>query len=136
MTLLPGELRIALKPGEDGDVPPPVAVPFAPTRRRVRRAIVCADPAGDYAPMTGAQRARLVQGIANGRRWLDELVRGTMADAGAIAAREGCSERHVRMMLNLGFLPPAVVKAAVEGMLPAGRGIVSLSEPPLVWTRV
>ena len=134
VTLVPGELRIAFRPGEDGEVPPKLAVPFTPSRGRVRRAIV--DPTGSNtaAVMTGAQRARLMQGIANGRRWLEELVGGTMADSAAIAAREGCSERHVRMVLNLAFLPPSIVRAAVEGRLPAGHGIVSLSDPPLIWT--
>ena len=134
VTLVPGELRIAFRSGEDGEVPSLLLVPFKPSRGRARRVIV--DPAGsdDAAPMTGAQRARLMQGIANGRRWLDELVRGTMADTTAIAAREGCSERHVRMVLNLAFLPPNIVRAAVEGTLPAGHGVVSLSDPPLVWT--
>ena len=134
VTLVPGELRIAFRPGEDGEVPPKLAVPFTPSRGRVRRAIV--DPTGSNTAgvMTGAQRARLMQGIANGRRWLDELVGGTMADSAAIAAREGCSERHVRMVLNLAFLPPSIVRAAVEGTLSAGHGIVSLSDPPLIWT--
>ena len=134
VTLLPGELRITFQPDEDGSVHSPLIVPFAPARHRVRRAVIGPDSAGDALPMPGAQRARLVQGIANGRRWLDELVRGTMADAGTIAEREGCSERHVRMVLNLAFLSPDVVKAAVDGTLPAGCGLVSLSDAPLVWT--
>ena len=136
VTLLPGELQVTFRPGEDGEMPLPLSVPFAPARGRVRRAIIGPDPTDDDAPMPSSQRARLVQGIANGRRWLDELKRGTMADAGAIALREGCSERHVRMVLNLAFLPPAIVRAAVEGTLPAGRGITSLSELPPVWTPV
>ena len=135
VTLLPGELQIALRPNEEGEVPHPLAVPFAPTRRRVQRAIVDADPAGDGALMTGAQRARLLQGIANGRRWLDELVRGTVPDTDTIAIRESCSERHVRTVLNLAFLPPEIVKAAIEGTLPAGRGLVSLTEAPIIWRR-
>ncbi len=80
------------------------------------------------------QRARLLQGIANGRRWLDELIRGTMPGTDTIAARESCSERHVRTMLNLAFLSPKIVKAAVDGSLPVGCGLVSLSETSMLWT--
>ena len=83
--------------------------------------------------MSGAQRARLVLGIANGRRWLDELATGAVPDTDAIAVREGCSERHVRMVLNLAFLSPSLVRAAVAGTLPSGCGVVSLSEAPIMW---
>lgn len=58
-----------------------------------------------------------------------------MPDLRAVADREGCSERHVRMVLNLAFLAPAVVKAAVGGTLPGGWGVVRRSEAPLLWAR-
>ena len=37
------------------------------------------------------------------------------------------------MMINLAFLSPEIVKAAVEGKLPRGSGISRLSEAPMNW---
>jgi hypothetical protein len=75
----------------------------------------------------------LVEGIAKGRLWLDELVSGRVLDTAAIALRERCSERSVRMTLSLAFLSPELVKAAVEGSLPRGAGITGAVELPLDW---
>jgi hypothetical protein len=60
-------------------------------------------------------------------------VSGAAADTRQIAQREGCSERSVRMVLNLAFLAPAIVKAAVEGTLLHGIGISRLTESPVSW---
>lgn len=38
------------------------------------------------------------------------------------------------MVLHLALLPPELVRAAVAETVPAGRGLVRLSDPPLVWT--
>ena len=40
VTLVPGELRIAFRSGEDGEVPSLLLVPFKPSRGRARRVIV------------------------------------------------------------------------------------------------
>ena len=134
VTLLAAEVRIDFRADETEAEPPPLVVPSPTGRRRARHAIVSpTSEARLTEPMRGAQRARLVQGIANGRRWLDELVTGAVPNTLAIADRESCSERHVRMVLNLAFLSPTLVRAAVEGTLPAGTGIVNLSEAPASW---
>ncbi len=39
-----------------------------------------------------------------------------------IAAREGKSERSIRMTLSLAFVAPLIVAAALEGRLPRGFG--------------
>ena len=39
-----------------------------------------------------------------GRRWLDEIVTGTVIDSEQIAAREKCSVRQVNMTISLAFL--------------------------------
>ena len=135
VTLLAEEVRIAFKADANGEIRPPAVFPWTAARHRVQRTIVSpCNGTNNEQPIGGEQRARLVQGIANGRQWLDELIRGTMPDTEAIAEREGCSERHVRMMLNLAFLPPKIIRAAVEGTLSAGCGIVGLSEAPTIWT--
>ena len=53
---------------------------------------------------------------ARGRAWLDEIVSGT-ANIEGIAARQKCSVRQVNMTISMAFIPPALVKAAVEGRL-------------------
>ena len=85
--------------------------------------------------MRSETRATLVRAIALGRRWLSEIMDGSISDAEAIAAREGCSKRHVAMMISLAFLSPELVKAAVDGRLPRGVGLRTLTDPPLAWSR-
>jgi hypothetical protein len=68
------------------------------------------------------RRARLVNAIARGRRWLDEIVSGSVTDVQQIAARQKCSVRQVNMTISLAFLAPDLVRAAVEGRLPRGLG--------------
>jgi site-specific DNA recombinase len=81
------------------------------------------------------RRARLVNAIARGRRWLDEIVSGSVTDVQHIAARQKCSVRQVNMTISLAFLAPNLVKAAVEGRLPRGIGIERLRDPPTDWSR-
>jgi site-specific DNA recombinase len=118
----------------DGADPQSVGVPWRPRPSRRERAIMLPLGATENSrPIRAETRARLVEGIAKARRWLDELVMGTVTDTGQIAKGEGCSERSVRMTLNLAFLAPEIMKAAVEGSLPHGVGITSLADTPLCW---
>lgn len=78
---------------------------------------------------------RLVEAIAKGRQWLDDLVSGRVNSTMMIAEREGCSDRSVRMNLSLAFLNPLIVKAAVEGRLPEGLGVARLIDQPVDWER-
>jgi len=67
------------------------------------------------------------------RRWLDELVAGTVADVSALARREKRTERSIRMMLSLAFLDPAIIKAAADGRLPRGYGVSRLVDLPMAF---
>ena len=80
-------------------------------------------------------RLRLVTAIARGRRWLDEMISGSVTDAEQIASREQCSVRHVNMTISLAFLAPKLVRAAVEGRLPRGINIARLRDAPAEWSR-
>jgi site-specific DNA recombinase len=71
--------------------------------------------------------------IARGRRWLDEIVSGSVTDAGQFAKRERCTVRQANMTLSLAFLAPPLVKAAVEGRLPRGINIERLRDPHAEW---
>jgi site-specific DNA recombinase len=81
------------------------------------------------------RRARLVSAIARGRRWLDEIVSGSVTDVQQIATRQKCSVRQVNMTISLAFLAPDLVRAAVEGRLPRGVGVERLRDAPAEWTQ-
>ena len=84
-------------------------------------------------PMKSENRARLLQAIRNGMVWLNELVDQTVSDTEALAQREGCSERTIRMTLSLAFLAPDIITAAIDGRLPRGLGLSRLTELPAGW---
>ena len=102
-----------------------------PWRRRLsrprREIIVPLDPKNDdRRPIRSETRATLLQAIANGRAWLDDLVTGRASDIEKIAIRESRSKRSIAMMISLSFLAPDIVEAAVDGRLPRGVGVRTL----------
>jgi hypothetical protein len=112
-------------------------VPWKKTPMKRRRDIIV--PAfvspHDRRPIRAETRAILVASIARGRRWLDEIVAGTVTGVEQIAARDKCSIRQVNMTISLAFLAPDLVKAAVEGRLPRGVGVARLRDAPAEWSR-
>jgi site-specific DNA recombinase len=99
-----------------------ILLPHGTSRREVR-------------PERPERRLRLVSAIARGRRWLDEIISGSVTNAEQIALRERCSVRHVNMTISLAFLAPKLVRAAVEGRLPRGINIERLRDAPAEWSR-
>jgi site-specific DNA recombinase len=89
----------------------------------------------EIRPERPEQRLRLVSAIARGRRWLDEMISGSVTDAEQIALREKCSVRPVNMTISLAFLAPKLVRAAVEARLPRGINIERLRDAPAEWSR-
>jgi site-specific DNA recombinase len=89
----------------------------------------------EVRPERPERRLRLVSAIARGRRWLDEIVAGSVTDAEQIALRERCSVGHVNTTISLAFLAPKLVRAAVEGRLPRGINIEQLRDAPAEWSR-
>src|SRR6478609_2871838 len=89
----------------------------------------------DARPIRSENRATLVASIARGRRWLEELVADPSANTQTIAERECFSIRKVNMTISLAFLAPHLVKAAIEGRLPHGMGVVRLCDLPAEWSR-
>ena len=77
---------------------------------------------------------RLSHRSRRGRRWLDEIVAGTVC-VEEIAVREQCSIRQVNMTISLAFLAPRLVQTAVEGRLPRGIGVARLRDAPAEWGR-
>jgi hypothetical protein len=92
-------------------------------------------PRNEVRPTRIERRARLVNAIARGRRWLDEIVSGSAINIEQIATRQKCSERQVNMTISLAFLAPDLVKAAIDGRLPHGMGVARLCDLPVEWSR-
>ena len=114
-----------------------IEVPWRKTPSTRRREILVPEsgPPQNIRPIRSENRALLVASIARGRRWLDELITDPTANTESIAEREGCSVRKVNMTISLAFLAPDLVKAAIDGRLPHGMGVVRLSDLPAEWSR-
>jgi site-specific DNA recombinase len=112
-------------------------IPWSKTSMKRRRDIIVpvSRSPHDRRPIRAETRATLVAAIARGRRWLDEVVAGTVTRVEQIATREKCSVRPVNMTISLAFLAPELVKAAVEGRLPRGIGVTRLRDAPAEWSR-
>jgi site-specific DNA recombinase len=121
----------------DNEPRPVVRIPWKKTPMKRRREIIvpASASAHDRRPIRAETRATLITAIARGRRWLDEIVAGTVTSAERIAARDKCSIRQVNMTISLAFLAPRLVQAAVEGRLPRGIGVTRLRDAPAEWSR-
>jgi hypothetical protein len=112
-------------------------VPWMKTPMKRRREIITpvSMPAHEVRPIRAETRATLVASIARGRRWLDEIVAGTVTSVEQIASREKCSIRQVNMTISLAFLASQLVNAALQGRLPRGIGVTRLRDAPAEWSR-
>jgi site-specific DNA recombinase len=129
---------INLIDGNDPTGDPLLSIPWQkPPSKRFRQILL---PHGssrkDIRPERPERRLRLVSAIARGRRWLDEMISGSVTEVEQIASRERCSVRHVNMTISLAFLAPRLVRAAVEGRLPRGINIERLRDAPAEWSRL
>jgi hypothetical protein len=135
------ELRAAKASGNSRNPPDNdplvLRIPWKKTPLKRRREIIVPVSVSpqEVRPIRVETRARLVAAIARGRRWLDEIVAGTVITVEQIAAREKCSIRQVHMTISLAFLAPGLVKAAIEGRLPCGIGVTRLRDAPAEWAR-
>jgi site-specific DNA recombinase len=135
-------LTIRFKSGDEEEIPDSadgrlLSIPWQKASSRKSRKILV--PHGvaqnEIRPTRIERRARLVSAIARGRRWLDEIVSGSVTDVQQIAASQKCSTRQVNMTISLAFLAPHLVRAAVEGRLPRGIGVERLRDAPAEWSR-
>ena len=79
-------------------------------------------------------RAVVLEALRKAYRWRDELVTDPHQTIELLAAREGKSERSIRMTLSLAFVAPAIVTAAIDGRLPRGFGVKRLMDLPMAWS--
>ena len=106
-----------------------------PSRKSRQILIPRGIPKNEIRPTRIERRARLVSAMARGRRWLDEIVSGSVTDIKQIATRQKCSVRQVNMTISLAFLAPDLVRAAVEGRLPRGIGVERLRDATAEWNQ-
>jgi len=131
------QLVISLKPTDRSTEAATLSVPWQkPPSKRFRKILM---PHGalrkDIRPDRAERRLRLINAIARGRRWLDEIIAGSITSAEQLARRERCTVRQINLTLSLAFLAPQLVKAAVEGRLPRGINIERLRDPDPNWTK-
>jgi site-specific DNA recombinase len=112
-----------------------ISIPWRKRPSKLPREIIRpVDPGNtDGRPIRSETRATLVKAIANGRRWLEELITSRVISTDQIASREKCSVRQVNRIISLAFLAPHLVQAAVEGRLPRGIGVEALRDCPVEW---
>lgn len=92
-------------------IPQIVSIPWRPKASRLEKGIAYTP----NQPLTNDVKAReaLLAAVGKARAWLKDLIDGsTIPD---IATRDGRSERQIRLLLNLAFLPPSRVKAILDG---------------------
>jgi DNA invertase Pin-like site-specific DNA recombinase len=130
------QLIISLRPAGGSNEAATLSVSWQkPPSKRSRKILL---PHGavreNTRPERAERRARLVNAIARGRRWLDEIMTGAIKDSEQLAKREQCTVRQINLTLSLAFLAPSLVRAAVEGRLPRGINIERLRDPDPLWT--
>jgi site-specific DNA recombinase len=129
------QLVISVKPTNDTIEPEVLSIPWQkPPSKRARKILLPHGASRDnLRPERAERRARLVKAIARGRRWLDEIITGSITDAEQLAKRKRCTVRQVNLTLPLAFLAPPLVKAAIEGRLPRGINVERLRDPAPSW---
>jgi site-specific DNA recombinase len=80
----------------------------------------------------------MLQAIARGHRWFEDLVSGRVASTREIAKREKLQDRHVRRLLRLAFLSPKIVETIAEGRQPIELNAEALTKHfmlPVSWRK-
>jgi site-specific DNA recombinase len=131
------QLVISVKPTNDFARHEVLSIQWQkPPSKRARKILLPHGASRDnLRPERAERRARLVCAIARGRRWLDEIIAGSISNPELLAKREQCSLRQVNLTLSLAFLAPQLVKAAIDGRLPRGINIERLRDPHAQWNR-
>ena len=136
ITFQPTTPELHHKDGAHDPAPPAtITVPWSPrVQRRSREILMPQSGLPSQSSKDALRRTRLVRSIALGRRWLQEVVDGSVTPE-IIAQRESCSGRSVMQTISMAFLAPDLVKAAVEGRLPKSIGFARLTESPMEWSQ-
>jgi len=110
-------IEIELAEGTAGDNQNRILIiPWTPPSPYRRREIVQGEGErpSTMRPMRTKARAVLIDALRHAQRWLDELTTKSDQTIEVLAAREGRTERSIRMTLSLAFLCPALARTAIE----------------------
>lgn len=128
-----GKVSILLKPEEADRCSTNVGeIDWSP-KSGIRKRFVTRAEDQACRPIRVEARSRLLVALVKARRWLMDIIVDSEITARVIADREGCSERSVRMTLNLAFLSPEIVKAVIGGTLVRGAGMSGMTDLPISW---
>lgn len=102
---------------------------------RRKPAVAEKGPTTQLPPAANDTKARdaLLAAIGKARRWVQEVANG--ASFAAIALREGKTDRYIRRLTPLAFVPPDMVKDLIDGTLRPPTIEVLAPRVPLVWPR-
>ena len=73
-------------------------------------------------------RDGLLTAIAKARGWVDDLLGNRVASFAEIAAREGKTERYIRLLASLAFTSPRIIAALIDGTAPADLTVAGLAK--------
>jgi hypothetical protein len=73
-------------------------------------------------------RDGLLTAIAKARGWVDDLLGNHVASFAEIAAREGKTERYIRLLAPLAFTSPGIIAALIDGTGPADLTVAGLAK--------
>jgi site-specific DNA recombinase len=133
----PSSVTLTLKSEDCGtteDPPKIIMIPWSKPSNTRKREILGSQSQTNVRPMRTEARRRLLKVIAQGRRWLDELISKEATDIPSLATRYDLSEKTVRSTITLAFLAPEIVQAVIDGKLPRGLGISQLTDLSPDWT--
>ena len=137
VTISPTTIEIRLTEAVSGEHDDrTLIIPWTRPSPHRRREIIQGDGEQSPAlrPMRTKARLVVIEGLRDAHRWMDELMRYSRETIESLAAREGKTERSIRLTLSLAFVAPPLIKAAIEGRLPRGFGVKRLMDLPMAWS--
>lgn len=123
---------LGLTGGEGGEAP--ITLETESRFKRNGRGLRYVIPSPEGAWGKTHQDKPLVQAIARGRYWCDQLLSGKAKSREEIATANGISGQHVARLLPLAWLAPDIVEAILEGRQPRGLTVKRLlAKLPMDW---
>lgn len=109
-----------------------VSVPWEPQKFIAVKGVIL-DQQESAPTLKPESREAILTAIAKARQWIDDLTQDK-ASIASIAKREGKIERHIRLLLPLAFVSPAMVMAIANGSAPTRLTVTGLAKRvPLSW---
>jgi DNA invertase Pin-like site-specific DNA recombinase len=133
-SVLSSVLGIPEGPVTEGEMEGPIILASEVRFKRGGRGLryVIPGPGGSWA---GTQQDKpLLQAIARGRFWYDQLISGQAKSREEIARANGLSSQHVARHIQMAWLAPDIVEAILDGRQPKSLTVKRLLEKlPMDW---